>query len=85
MKKHITLNAFIREFHSERPWLGFLIGQKWSAGYTCRICSHKQFVKGEKWHHKRCASCKYDEYATAHTLFHNLKFPIEYAFTIVYI
>ena len=64
-KKHYTKHVY-SWVSRERPCLEFLIDNKWSAGFTCRKCSHNKYVKCKKWHHKRCASCMYDESAHSH-------------------
>lgn len=85
MKKTMTLNDFMKAYSTEEACLKYLIKHKWDAGYVCRRCSHTSYVKGRKWHYRRCQQCMYDESATAHTLFHKLKFPVEKAFAMVYV
>jgi len=36
------------------------------------------------WHYQKCQKCKYDESATAHTLFHEIKFPLHKAFLMLH-
>lgn len=71
-------------FKSEKSCFDYLISCKWSMGFKCRRCAHSEFGKGKKWHHRRCKKCRYDESATANTLFHKLKFPIKKAFEITF-
>lgn len=71
-------------FKSDNSCFEYLISCKWGTGYKCRRCAHNQFGKGKKWHHRRCKKCRYDESATANTLFHKLKFPIKKAFEITF-
>lgn len=84
MKNLPCFSDFIKEFSTSEACLGFLSELKWGEGYNCRRCGHTEFKKGRMWHYKRCKKCQYDESATAHTLFHKLKFPIEKAFMITY-
>lgn len=71
-------------FECDKSCFEYLVKCKWSKGFKCRRCQHGKFGKGKKWHHRRCKKCRYDESATANTLFHKLKFPIKKAFDISY-
>ena len=75
---------FAQRFSTEEACLQHLHDMKWSDGYHCRRCGHNRWVKGRRWHHRRCQKCFYDESATAHTLFHKLRFSIVKAFWITY-
>jgi transposase-like protein len=62
------------------------LGQiKWEKGYRCRNCGHGHHMPGKKPFSRRCKSCKYDESATSHTLFHKVKFPVEKAFELLFL
>lgn len=80
-KSQIT--PFPRNLKNESKCIEYLIWCKWSNGYKCRKCGNKNYGKGKKWHHRRCTKCRYDESATAQTLFHKIKFPLTKAFSIV--
>ncbi len=84
MKDLPNFGDFIKQFSTREACLAYLSELKWSDGFQCRKCGHNEPKKGRMWHHKRCKKCGYDESATAHTLFHKLKFPIEKAFMITY-
>ncbi len=83
MNLHIT--DFTDEFPDDRSCFALLVQKKWSTGFMCRKCNHTQFSIGRKWHHRRCKKCRYEESATAHTLFHKIKFPLLKAFQIVHL
>lgn len=83
-KKDGGFPAFVVKFSTDRACLEYLIELKWEDGFTCRKCSHERSVKGRKWYYRKCQKCKYDESATANTLFHKVKFPLSKAFGIVY-
>ena len=57
---------------------------KWSHGYSCRQCGNTNYCSGKSPYSRRCTRCKKEESATAHTLFHNVKFPLHKAFQIAY-
>ena len=62
----------------------FVADMKWKGGYICRKCGHTNFCEGKSPSSRRCTRCKSEESATAHTIFHNLKFPLNKAFFIAY-
>ncbi len=64
--------------------LQFLADVKWEKGFVCHSCGHTNFCSGKTLASRRCTRCKKEESATAHTLFHNIKFPINKAFFIAY-
>lgn len=57
---------------------------KWQHGYACRNCGHTNYCEGKTAESRRCTRCKKEESATSHTIFHNIKFPINKAFFIAY-
>lgn len=77
-----TLSAF--EFHEKftdrNSCLQYMAELKWKDGFTCTKCGSKSFTKGYQPFSRRCSACRYDESATAHTIFHNLKFSLQKAF-----
>lgn len=64
--------------------LQFLADAKWKDGFGCRKCGHTNYCEGKSPFSRRCTRCKTEESATAHTLFHNIKFPVNKAFYIAY-
>ncbi len=83
-KKRECFTDFMIRFSTDQKCLEHLVALKWEGGYLCRKCGHDQYVKGRRWHNRKCQHCKYDESATAHTLFHKVKFPLTKAFGITY-
>ena len=64
--------------------LKFIADLKWRDGYVCRNCGHTNFCEGKTPSSRRCTRCKKEESATANTIFHNIKFPVNKAFFIAY-
>lgn len=64
--------------------LRFIADIKWESGFICRKCGHTNYCEGKSPFSRRCTRCKKEESATAHTIFHNIKFPINKAFFIAY-
>lgn len=71
-------------FQDSEKTLQFIAGIKWEHGYTCRNCGHTNFCDGKSPASRRCTRCKKEESATANTIFHNIKFPVNKAFYIAY-
>jgi len=71
-------------FHDSGKVLMFLSEQKWKNGFRCRKCNHTNYCEGKTPYSRRCTRCKAEESAMAHTIFHNVKFPVNKAFYMVY-
>lgn len=83
--KSIKKRDFYTRFTTDEDCLEYLAAIKWSEGYQCRKCNHREYMKGKQSFSRRCKSCKYDESATAHTLFHKIKFSVLLAFEITFL
>ncbi|HLP05596.1 MAG TPA: transposase [Paludibacter sp.] len=71
-------------FSDSEKALQFIADIKWKDGFACRKCGHTNYCEGKTPSSRRCTRCKSEESATAHTLFHNIKFPVNKAFYIAY-
>ncbi len=71
-------------FESSEKVLNFIADVKWKDGFQCRNCGHTNYCEGKTSSSRRCTRCKKEESASAHTIFHNIKFPINKAFFIAY-
>lgn len=82
----ISIEDFREQFKTNADCYQFLIDQKWGSGFKCRRCGCTNWYKGRQWFYRRCNSCRYDESATANTLFHKSKLGIlksfEFAFRV---
>ena len=83
--KSIKKREFYARFQTDEDCLEYLASIKWAEGFKCRKCGHDGHMNGKRAFSRRCKSCKYDESATAHTLFHKLKFSLLSAFEIVFL
>ncbi|MFZ4456522.1 MAG: transposase [Bacteroidales bacterium] len=83
-KKEITAEMAAELFSDQEKVLRFLADIKWENGFECRKCGNNNYCEGKTSGSRRCTRCKTDESATAHTLFHNCKFPMNKAFYIAY-
>ena len=83
-KEDISPELAAELFENSEKVLKFVADMKWKAGYACRKCGHTNYCEGKSPSSRRCTRCKTEESATAHTIFHNLKFPVNKAFYIAY-
>lgn len=81
----LSIYAFQAQFGDDQSCIDVLVEMKWSGGYTCRYCGYKKYCSTARYGERRCTRCKKPESATAHTLFHKLKFPIHKAFMMIYL
>lgn len=84
LMKNLDKSELEAMFEDDLKCLEFLSKVKWGSGYTCKRCGHDNYCKGRKPFSRRCTRCKHDESATAHTVFHNIKFPLSKALYIAY-
>ena len=84
LKNDLSADLMLSIIESEENTLEFIAGIKWGEGFVCRSCGNTNYCSGKRPHSRRCTRCKIEESATAHTIFHNCKFPINKAFQIAY-
>ena len=75
---------FNQHFKTDEDCYSYIAAIKWENGYECRKCSNTKYIPGQKLYSRRCSKCKYDESATAGTMFDKVKFPILIAFHIIF-
>lgn len=80
-KKHRGMKAYA----SRELCLKALADAKWKRGYVCKKCGHDNYCQGKSPWSRRCTRCKFDESATAYTIFHKCKIPIEKAFELAWL
>ncbi|MEN8157585.1 MAG: two-component regulator propeller domain-containing protein [Bacteroidota bacterium] len=84
LQKLLDYSEFKKIFPSENTCIEYLVDLKWANGYRCQRCGHKEYNE-EKKNSRRCRQCNYTESATAGTIFHHLRFPIDKALYILII
>jgi hypothetical protein len=84
MEDNKYFDHFEELFNNDEKCLELLAKIKWGEEFTCKKCGNTNYCKGKSPYSRRCTKCKKDESATAHTIFHNVKFPISKAFYIAY-
>lgn len=83
-KDDITPEIAQELFDNSEKVLKFVADIKWKDGFVCLKCGNTNYCEGKTPYSRRCTRCKSEESAAAHTLFHNIKFPINKAFFIAY-
>lgn len=84
LKEEISPAMAQELFDDSEKVLKFIADIKWKNGFACRKCGHTNYCEGKTSSSRRCTRCKKEESATANTIFHNIKFPINKAFFIAY-
>ena len=81
----LSIYDFQAQYGDDKSCIDSLVKMKWPKGYKCRYCDYTNFCKTKRYGERRCCSCKKPESATAHTLFHKIKFPLHKAFMMMYL
>jgi hypothetical protein len=82
--KRMNYEDFSKIFPDSSACLRYLEQVKWGNGFTCKACEHGKFSKSSKIFNRRCSRCGNTESATANTVFHGIRLPIEKAFYLSY-
>lgn len=80
-----NLTKFKKIFADGESCLSLLSDLKWKDGFVCTKCGNTNSCSGKSPHAKRCTRCKKEESATANTIFHRCKIPINSAFEMAYL
>jgi DNA-directed RNA polymerase subunit RPC12/RpoP len=83
--KGLSLEEFSMAFPNESACYRYIEELKWGEGYTCKKCGNKKFMKVKTPFSRKCTKCTYKESIKANTIFHDIKFPIEKAFQIIFL
>jgi len=84
MFKGINAIEFNKKFFNNAACYDYLMVKKWSKGFSCSRCSHKEYKKGRTGYSRRCKRCGYEESVTANTIFHGMKMPLLKAFHMIF-
>ena len=82
--KRMSYADFQKIFPDSTACLRYLEQVKWDSGFSCKACEHSKFSKSSKIFHRRCSRCGHLESATAGTIFHGIRLPLEKAFYLSY-
>src|SRR5690606_13382323 len=85
LMKEVDFAEFSKIFPDKDSCMKYLYELKWKKGFMCKKCSNDKFFTGKDPFSKRCTKCGYNESATAYTIFHKCKFPINKAFYMLFL
>jgi two-component system, sensor histidine kinase LadS len=85
LSKNVDYVEFSKLYPDQDSCLKFLAEKKWVGEYRCRKCENTVFCAGRTPHSKRCTKCRYEESATAFTLLHKCKIPLDKAFYAIFL
>jgi hypothetical protein len=85
MFKQVNFEEFSKIYPDEGSCLKYLSEIKWAQKYKCRKCEGESFSEGRMAYSRRCTKCGYDESATAFTIFHRNRLPLNKAFYMVFL
>jgi hypothetical protein len=83
--KELTRDEFTSLYPDEDACYKYLSFLKWDELYNCKKCVNDKFSWGKSPFARRCTKCGYEESVTAHSIFHNMRIPVEKAFYMVFL
>jgi hypothetical protein len=85
LSSEVNFEEFSKVYPDNESCYKFLAGLKWSEGYQCKKCSNEHYGEGKIPSNRRCSKCGYEESATAFTVFHNTRIPVNKAFYMLFL
>jgi ribosomal protein L37E len=85
LEEEVPFEEFIKVFPDERTCLKYLSDQKWKDFYRCRKCGNLKYTESFDNTKRKCTVCGFVESATAFTLYHGVRFPLNKAFYLTYL
>jgi len=81
----VSYAKFKEIFINEQQCLKVIEQLKWPQGFVCPKCGNTHGSKVKVWYRQKCTRCGTIESVTAHTLYHNVRIPLDKAFYITYL
>ncbi len=85
LEEEVPFEEFIKVFPDDHSCLKYLAEQKWQNTYRCRKCGNLKYTDSQDHTKRKCTVCGFVESATAYTLFHGVRFPLNKAFYLTYL
>jgi two-component system, sensor histidine kinase LadS len=85
MEAEVPFEEFIKIFPDDLSCMKYLAEQKWQHFYRCRKCGNLKYTDSPDHTKRKCTVCGFVESATAYTLFHGVRFPLNKAFYLTYL
>jgi transposase-like protein len=81
----ISLIQFQKEFGTEEDCAGYLMYKRWSDGFACPKCQHRQYYYIQNRKLFECRECHHQTSITARTIMHKTKLPLATWFWAIYL
>ncbi len=85
LEEEVPFEEFLKIFPDDLSCLKYLSEQKWQNFYRCRKCGNLKYTESIDRTKRKCTVCGFVESATAFTLFHGVRFPLNKAFYLTYL
>lgn len=85
LSSEVNFEEFSKVYPDNESCYKFLASLKWSDGYQCKKCGNEYYCEGKTPSSHRCTKCGYEESATAYTIFHNTRLPVNKAFYMLFL
>ncbi len=85
LSSEVNFEEFSKVYPDNESCYKFLADLKWHKAYHCRKCNNDQYFEGKTSYSRRCSKCGYEESATAYTIFHNTRIPVNKAFYMLFL
>ncbi|HWZ21085.1 MAG TPA: 7TM diverse intracellular signaling domain-containing protein [Cytophagaceae bacterium] len=85
LEEDVPFEEFLKIFPDDHSCLKYLAEQKWKNFFRCRKCGNLKFTDAPDKTKRKCTVCGFVESATAYTLFHGVRFPLNKAFYLTYL
>ena len=85
LEEEVSFEEFTKVFPDDHTCLRYLAEQKWEHFYRCRKCGNLKYSESPDHTKRKCTVCGFVESATAYTLFHGVRFPLNKAFYLTYL
>ena len=85
LEEDVPFEEFLKIFPDDHTCLKYLSEQKWTDTFRCRKCGNLKYTDSIDKTKRKCTVCGFVESATAYTLFHGVRFPLNKAFYLAYL
>lgn len=87
LNKELSFDEFKSQFPDKETCLQLLVNIKWNGKFLCNLCGNTEYFQIKKTdpYLRKCTQCNKIHSATTNTIFHNIKFPLEKAFYILFL
>ncbi len=83
--RDVDFVEFSKLFPDDDSCYKYLAELKWNEKFECFRCGNDKYAEGQGHHARRCSKCRYNESATANTIFHRGHIPIRMAFYMLFL